>query len=433
MIIDIVALAVVVILAAVLRAVTGSWLHPSTIFASAWALFLAAPILLLPGIDAYPNASLLVAVFALVAALGAAFNIRTSEVNPRLLTASPWLTRFALSGFFTGLGAAVLNLQSNGRSFFAALSPDAIIAASQAMTAARYNGSLVSSPIATFLLAITYGAALAAPFAANHGRRWVNILILAAPSAGGAAYALLTTARAGLLIAAAISLAAWVVVKNIKEGGRAKVTLRQMAPLLLAGLAVTMFFLLTAANRYGGLAFVDEATLRRTVGIYAAASTPALAAWLPGDETAALGLNTFSGISSFFVLPGTLKDTAFVDVGAYVSSNVYTAFRPLVEDFTVPGAAAFVAVCTLIAAWCLRRAILQRSLGAAVTTSIWLSYVLFSQSASIFTFTNVIVGMAIAAVLIVRLAKISTIDANGRAQGATPAAAVHAESGGTSK
>ena len=402
--IDALALIFVIVFAIGLRFATGSWFHPSTVFASAWAIFLAAPVVLLPGIDPYPNASLFIAALVLVSALGATFRVRASEVVKHDISSSPWLTRFALAGFFTGLGAAILNLESNGRSFIQALSGDSLIASSQAMTAARYNGSLVSSPVATFLLALTYGAALVAPFAAQHSRRWLNAMILAAPSAGGAAYALLTTARAGLLIAASISLAAWMVVKGVREGGRPRVSLGQIAPLLVAGGAVAAFFLVTAANRYGGVAYVDESTLRRTVGIYAGASTPALAAWLPGDGNLGLGIYSFSGISSFFVLPGTLKDTVFTDIGAYVSSNVYTAFRPLVEDFTLPGALGLVAVASITASVCFRRSVVSGRVGPALFTSVWLSYVLFSQSASIFTFTNVVVGLIIACLLILRFA-----------------------------
>lgn len=403
--IDLLVLPAMVALSVGLRMLTGTWLHPSTVFATAWTVFLFTAAILLPGVDSYSRASLFVLLASLVAALGSPLSIHKRDIIPHRLISSPWLIRFSLSGFFTGLLAALINVESNGRSFVAALSADSLISSSQAMTAARYNGSLVSSPLATFLLAITYGAAMAAPFAATSRNRLKNALILAAPSAGGAAYALLTTARAGLLIAASLSLASWIVVKAIKDGGRPKVSLKSVAPLVVSGGAVAVFFLITAANRYGGVSYVDQATLARTVGIYAGASTPALGAWLGTPTSPEWGVNTFSGISSFFVRPGTLGVPDFLDLGADVSSNVFTAFRPLVEDFTEPGALAFIGIVSLIAAYGYRRAVLQGKTAAAVLVSAWMSFVLFSQSASIFTFTNVVVGVLVSSVLICRLAR----------------------------
>jgi oligosaccharide repeat unit polymerase len=409
-VLDLLVLPVMLGLAVGLRLFTGTWLHPSTVFASAWTVFLFTTALLLPGVNQYSEASIFVVFATVLAALGAPLAVSGRDTVPHRLVASPWLARFSVAGFFTGLLAALINVESNGRSFAAALSAESLISSSQAMTAARYNGSLVSSPLATVLLAITYGAAMAAPFAATSRSRWRNALILAAPSAGGAAYALLTTARAGLLIAASLSLASWIVVKAVKDGGRPRISVRSIAPLLFSGAAVAVFFLITAANRYGGVAYVDGATLGRTVGIYAGASTPALGTWLGGSVIPEWGVNTFSGVSSFFVRPGTLGVSEFVDLGAHVSSNVFTAFRPLVEDFTQPGALAFVGVVSILASYGYRRAVLTGHVLASVLVSSWISFVLFSQSASLFTFTNVVVGVVLAGFLVCRLARFESID-----------------------
>jgi oligosaccharide repeat unit polymerase len=408
-VIDLLVLPVMVGLSFGLRLFTGTWLHPSTVFAAAWTVFLFTTAILLPGVNGYPQASTFIVFATVVAALGAPLSVNARDTVPHRLVASPWLARFSIAGFFTGLLAALINVESNGRSFAAALSADSLISSSQAMTAARYNGSLVSSPLATVLLAITYGAAMAAPFAATSKSRLKNALILAAPSAGGAAYALLTTARAGLLIAASLSLASWIVVKAVREGGRPKISMRSIAPLLVSGAAVAAFFLITAANRYGGVSYVDGETLARTVGIYAGASTPALGAWLGGVVIPELGVNTFSGVSSFFVRPGTLGVAEFVDLGAHASSNVFTAFRPLVEDFTQPGALAFVAIVSILASYGYRRAVVGGHMLASVLVAAWVSFVLFSQSASLFTFTNVVVGMVLAGFLICRLARFEPV------------------------
>ena len=400
-----------------LRLLTGTWLHPSTVFAAAWTVFLSTTAILLPGVNSYTRASLFILIASLIAALAFPLAVSKRDIRPHKLIASPWLSRFAVSGFFTGALAALINVESNGRSFVAALSADSLISSSQAMTAARYNGSLISSPLATLLLAITYGAAMAAPFAATSKGRLRNALILAAPSAGGAAYALLTTARAGLLIAASLSLASWIIVKAVRDGGRPRISLKSMTPLIVSGAAVAVFFLITAANRYGGVSYVDRDTLTRTVGIYAGASTPALGTWLGTPTAPEWGVNTFSGISSFLVQPGTLSVSEFVDLGAHVSSNVFTAFRPLVEDYTEPGALLFVGAISLLAAYEYRRAVLKGRVAASVLVSAWLSFVLFSQSASLYTFTNVVVGVLIAGVLICRLARFEPTD-----QGAEPAA-----------
>ena len=92
----------------------------------------------------------------------------------------------------------------------------------------------------------------------------------------------------------------------------------------------------------------------------------------------------------------------FRSVAPATSTNVYTVFRALIEDFTVPGTLALAVVLGFVvgAAW---QGVLK---GARPRLSIWivvafLAAAMLGLLSSIFAFTNVCLGFAIFAVLLV--------------------------------
>jgi len=257
---------------------------------------------------------------------------------------------------------------------------------------------------ATILLAMTYGAAFAAPFAAQRHRKLKKFLVLCGPAMGGAAYALLTTARAGLLIAVAITMGSWLVVRAVTHGGRPSIPASTLFGLGTAAAGVAIMFVFVAASRAGGIDKASASGLLETVGLYAGGSIPAFNEWIPYAPGPKLGAQTYAGVAQFVLGDNTLGSayTSFTNIGSNVSTNVYTALRPLSEDFTVPGMFAFVALAGFFAAHQYRRAVLNRSVFSAIACSTWLGFVLFSQTTSIYSFTNVTAGVVFAAFLILR-------------------------------
>lgn len=399
---DFLAFLVACILAFGVRAVAGSWAHPSSLFALVWALLLGIPGLLITDFDSTGLASWVIVGCVLSASVGAVITVHPTETRLLQFKAAGWVRYFVIFGGLSALMSAILVQRSNG---IVLLSFDDLIESARQVTVLRYEGELYSPPVATVLLAVAYGAALVAPFASAKARGVGGLLLLVLPAAGTGLYAVLTTARAPFLIAAALSLSAWIAQKHLVSGGRSKLILRSGVPMLLGALAVFSVFVIVAANRRGGFSEVGSDDLMRSISVYVAGSLPALGKWLPDAPLfpTSLGVETFAGVWQFVLMDlslGSARDDVTA-IGSGLSTNVYTVFRTLAEDFSVAGMFVFIAVASGVAASAYRRAITGGSMAAVAVMSSWGAFVLFSQTTSIFSFANVCLGVSLGGIALV--------------------------------
>lgn len=394
---QVIAVAVLACLALVTRAVTGTWAHPSAVTALAWTVFLAIPTT--AGMAEAPLTAVVIGAVTLGALAAAFITVRPSEVQPFRITSTTRLWRFVLAGSAAGGVAGWLVLHANGISLNESLDLAALGLVARDATVLRYESRL-SFPIpAILLLGVTYGAALVAPFAAAGFKGPRKVTLLAAPTVGGGLYSLATTARAGFLIPAAITTAAWLMSLAISQGGRPRLRPKSLLGALVAIGAVTFMFVTVAATRMGGWDSRIAARMMDTVAVYAGGAIPAFERWASsGDEgVPSFGVETMAGISQFLLQDMSLGAayTDRVPIGNGLTTNVYTILRPLSEDFTLPGAILVLWLGSVLAASLYRRAIVLGSVTAAGLAAIWMAIVLFSSTTSLLTFANVVVGFAI--------------------------------------
>jgi len=399
-------------LALSLRIATGTWVHPSTLFAGAWALFLAVTTLFESVMIPSPVTAWLIVGTILAVSVGAYSAIRTNEVAPASVLSSRWLARFVWAGSASAVLSALVTQRANSISTLGSLSVESVGLAARQMTALRYESALTTPAISIILLAISYGAALAAPFAAASQLGIHRAALMSAPAVGNALYAALTTARAAFLIAVAITIGSWVVVCAVTAGGRPHFSWRTLFFSALATSFVVFVFLWGIVTRYGGFSGISSIPFARIVGVYMGGSIPAFETWLHDTGSPQFGTQTFAGIAQFLFQDRSIGSTYrdFASIGDGVSTNVYTALRQLTEDFTLPGMFVALTVFSSIAAFGYRTAMTRKSVVGAVIASAWGAFVLFSQIISIFSFTNVTVGLIVGGIVICRFTEFEPID-----------------------
>ncbi len=381
-----------------LRFATGTWAHPTTLFAGAWSLFLAVPIIFVGDVSDYTTTAW-IAVGAIAAvSLSAPLAFTAKESHPNTLIISRPVRILVIAGALAGVASAIITQQANGISLGSIFSLDSVSAAARELSVLRYDKTQNAPAIATMLLGLTYASAFAAPFASAGRTGLPKVLYLTGPSLGAAAYAMLTTARAGLVICIAITVGGWFVANAMISGGRPKLPFRAIIGGLIAIAASVALFVVVAASRAGGFAAIDTSRLMRTTSLYLGGSIPALDSWIPEATGPYLGAQTFAGVAKFF--PGnTVTGSAYIDftqIAPGLDTNVYTAFRLLIEDFSILLLFPAIGLAGLIASVAYRRAVVHGSMNAAMITSLWGAYALFSQTTSLFSFTNVCFGVAVA-------------------------------------
>jgi len=394
-------------LAVVVRRGTGTFAHPAALFAAYWALLLFMLTAVFTQLYAAPRASwfILGAIFG--AALSAPIGIKALETNPSHISTPGWLGIFVGIATVAIFSATLISQMANGISLASIVSFDTLGAAARDITKLRYEGGLKSPALSTILLGVGYAGAMIAPFAALQKSGAWRIATLAAPAIAAGYYAMATTARAPFLIATVITLASWLVTWAIKEGGRPTLHGRQGAALLLAATGVLATFTLVAFVRVGHSSVTADALVRGKLGIYSVGSIVGLDTGLPEASPLHFGGISFEGILSPLEPNSSLYSghANFVEVGPGMESNVYTSLWDLFQDFGMAGAILVSTLLVLLGAAAFRFAILNRSVGAAVFCIGWMSYLLFSQTNTIFAFTNVCFGFTLGSIVIVRFVK----------------------------
>lgn len=404
---QLVALFVCVGLALTVRVMAGSWAHPAAVTAAAWTLLLAIPTV--AGLTPAPFSAWLVVAIVLAALVASPVHVPVGTGRQWRVASGPLLRLFVLAGTVTAPAAAVLTMRANGITLGSALDLATISAAAREVTWLRYGRTLATPALATLLLGLTYGAALAAPYAAASRRGAYRLILLAGPTVGAAAYAMATTARAALLITATITAGTWLVVRGVETGGRFRLPARSILGLLVAAAAVAVMFGYVAVSRMGGVWTPGMArVLADKFAIYAGGGLPAFEQWVnqDGDATGSLGFgaHTVAGVGQYIAYSEDVGKPyeEVMTVGPGMTTNVYTILRPLSDDFGIGGALLVLAGGVLLVSAAFRHASLRGNVAGSLVAALWCAMMLYSLAMSFLMFTNVCFGLGIGAILVLR-------------------------------
>jgi oligosaccharide repeat unit polymerase len=385
------------------------WLAPGPFFAVYWAVALAVPPLLAPQFF-YSSAAVwyivaLVAAFGLGSVAAAARPpVRTGQAGHREINVRGlrWLVTV---GTGAGLAATVLIQSANGYSVTAILSFQGLLDASAAFSEARYTGGIYTPPLVPLLLGFTYAAAMVAPFAARGLSKPWAVACCVGPLVGATLYAIVTTARAGMLTSFVFLFAGWMAARIWHDGETPRIGVRRFLGGATAAVVGGVAFVLIAFLRVGSFDDRFQKLIIEKLGVYGFGYLSTFSQWLADAAPTgprAWGSAAIAGITSPFGI-GEQYGQAFTDfrpIGATVpgKSNIYTGWRYLVEDWGVAGAVLAAAVLGYVATRVWARLVERRSVPALVGYLCLFGTMAHWVTLSIFTFTNVVVAAVIAAV-----------------------------------
>ena len=370
----------------------GHWLAPGPLSAWTWTIAAGVPLFLAPDMPTHPEAYALVTAFVAVCVIASTVGMSAvSRLPSRMIVpgtehwrAAAW--RWYIVTVAAGCVAPFI-LYEHTREFAGGGS-----LAELAMYAsiARYEGQFSIPPTVRMLTAVTYFAATLAAFLTAsvpaEQRRWKLGFVWLVPLV---AAMLVHTAKANVLYGLVMWGAGWVAGlaygSSLQRASRPGAWVRPaIAIFVLAG-----FFVFSQGLRMNRTSIGDLPFLLDHLRLYVVGHMPVFGHWVTTEmsRTAgdSLGMATFAGIAEALGLTHRQAGIYEATTG-FTDSNIYTAWRPLLEDFGIVGGAAFIAVLAYGAGlgWRLLRG---GHLGGGALVIAFVAYITWSPITSIFVYS----------------------------------------------
>lgn len=346
----------------------GSWSAPAAAFCGVWVVAAVPAIIVVP--EFVSALAVCIVVSFMLASLAGSLLIEmllkpkeTDTAPPSIETPAAPAERRGFDGTayallilgLSGFGVVSYYLLTAGFSLSDYARPETWVQLAIKNTIARYTGE--TEPFAVrLLLALNYGGSLLAGISfaqrVTPGVRIVSTL----PVVAGILITLVTTAKAGAMLCILFAYEGWLAVRvgTPHAPRRANWTRRLLLP--LAAISLVVGFTGSMALRYGE--GEDLGLLFYKMSSYVVGQMPAMSAWLSVDNWSGapptMGLYTFAGAYEMLGIaqraPGLYDPIGLNEWSA--ESNVYSALRGLISDFSLSAAWAIVAVFSAAAQAC---------------------------------------------------------------------------------
>ena len=345
------------LLAAIARFLTRDWCHPAVVFCLFWFCGCSLPVLVAPenitsgsgALWILLNAIFVVSGGVLGTALGcSSFERRRAASKASAPHAQVWpyskLRSHTWIAIVLGLVFVPLCLRSQGIGLGELKSFQAIAKTALRMALMRYSNTGQSIPgYVELFLSASYLAPLLGStlFVERRGRSDVALALVALLPCV-ASFAVQST-KAAVLYGATMWMSGYLATRTWRGFTTPQVRLRVFALVAASVPAIFLFLALGDFLRGGGHAAQSPGPLiGNRAKNYVGGHLPALSYWLDQEDRnegeAIPGRNTFAGLYQMANagerLNGVYTESVSVSTG---STNVYTYFRPLVEEYTRPG------------------------------------------------------------------------------------------------
>jgi oligosaccharide repeat unit polymerase len=330
----------------------GSWYSPAAFFAAFWCIFGGLPLVAGP-LTVQPEGMLFLAAACGAVLLGAWLaqrRQRALEAHGPPLTEPPLLGWFIAACTLLGVAVVVLILASiDVPGARRAISLNGIVATIHQLAIERNGGTWQEPAVARVLTTVLYlGAMLAGIMIGIRNSGYARWLALAAVVPSLMITVILTT-KASLLLPLALGMSSYLAA-CIAAGRPPSLNLKRAA--LVAGLVAVLAaaFVLLQMVRYAGWASGRPLAVIQLLWLDSFPYLGAFSMWFQHSALSAslhpsLGQYTFAGVFELLHIhsrvAGLYTDQIQINGAGY---NIYTAFRGLIEDFTVPGALLFLVV-----------------------------------------------------------------------------------------
>lgn len=393
-----------VALAWIVRWLEGDWLAPGSFFVGYWTINLAFCYVAGPAFSVSPAAAAWVAAALASFAVGA---LMSRPLRPRVVdVARVEMVKIEHLGgirtsiaLCTGLGLAAVPamLWWSGESLGAVFSPEGLLAIASDLTVRRYTGEREPAVVSLLLAAIYLGALLAGTLGASRytsNRKYTQVFVWL-PLVPALAYSTVTTAKATIILTGFLWLAAFIVTSKLNR--RFNINATFFAKFLASLLVASAVFTALQALRYD-VELRDLLELAPILQVYATGHLVAFSNWFDANWYSIdpkFGLILFAGVADFLEISPRVAGLyeEIVEIGGS-SSNVYTAFRAIIEDFGVAGALALLGLFGWFAAWSFKLARLGYS--SALTGVVFAySFMILSPITSVTTYNSLLLAFTL--------------------------------------
>lgn len=333
-----------------MRALTGTWLHPSAFFPLWWSFAGILPLLFAPREIVGPQAMLwLIAASIAVSAGAAAGNggfrarLRRSD-SPASDRELLLLEVVVLASIVLGLGSSVAFAAASSVSWGDVLDVEKLVVVSNQLYVQRYDEIQAAPPLLSQALLpfVFLGPATGGfLFVLRNEKRWKFLSL--ATFLPAVAVTVLQTTKAAVLFAIVLWLSGYFAARLRR--GRLKVFTRAhfMVAAAVGGVVTVFFFAVSLARMASTDASLLDIVMRKLLTAafgHMTVFSNWLAEYWNSSTEPTLGRIVFAGplemLGISHRIPGLFENVVELVLGE--TSNIYTAFRPLIQDFTIPGA-----------------------------------------------------------------------------------------------
>jgi len=337
--------------ALLIRLRENSWYSPAAFFAAIWFVLCLLPILLGP-IPVAPAGVLFVALACVAVFIGGEVARRRVKVSDSLNARRdrlPLLESLIVGSTLLGIASVLIVLGSRGRGPQVFLSLSTLADVARDFSVARYSGGWQEPASARVLVTFIYfGALLGGILLANQRSGWTRWLALA-PFVPSAMTAAVLTTKASLALPIALAASSYLSTHLVANSSLPRLDVKRVVLLAAVSLFLVGLFVLVQMGRYSYTTLAQAGSVLNIFRLDLFPYMGVFADWLQRGGWAtrkpAWGLYTFGGLFDLLHLgnraAGIYTDQVTVGGAPY---NIYTAFRGLIQDFTLPGALAVLAL-----------------------------------------------------------------------------------------
>jgi len=396
------------------RQVRGSWLSPGPLVALVWASYVSA-CLLLTDYQVYASGIWIIVLFVFSVLFGTVLSegldLRSSSSpadrpgeRDKLRIWENRSSRFSLLFAVVAMVGCVHLLFVSLEKFSLDFSFLDMLSLGHLWSVARYDRGEVEPWSVRLLIMWVYPAVLLAgisfALAPNRARKWLAI----APLAPAALIGTIFAARAGLLISLICWFSGFFAVRYRQTGGTYALFQRKLVlSLLMLMISGLLFFVaIDTVRRFEG-GDLEASTDVSRLSKYVLGSVPAFADWAhtSDEQGVTMGAYTFAGVFDLIgIRPrqiGVYQELETLAGGE--ETNIYTLFRGLIQDFTLPGACLFGVLLGFVTGKAARSAS-TKDLRDLLVLAGYYAFIIYSPIVSLFTYNGLILAWGMAALVL---------------------------------
>lgn len=343
--------------AALMRALSGTWLQPAAFFAVWWCFAGILPLLLAPHEPVGANAMLWLIAASMAVCAGSVVGNRGFKTRQLTVASPPTDRELYLCGALLalsvvlGLGSSAAFATGSGIPLSDVLDIGKLVVAANKAYFERYaeGGAPPQPTFSRALLPFVYMAPVLGGmmFVLRPEKKW-RLLALSS-FLPAVAVTMLQTTKAAVLWAIGLWLSGYFATR-LRFGRLAVFTKGHLLAAGIVGGVVTAFFMAVSFARLAStdVSLIDVVVLKLFTAAFGHMTVFSqwLADYWSQPFAPSLGSVTFAGPLEMLGfgrrIPGLFD--SLIELVAGDTSNVFTAFRPLIQDFSIPGALAILAL-----------------------------------------------------------------------------------------